>query len=393
MTKPAILTAPRPSLSIATCAGVLPSAIRRITWQVVAATAAIAAALEVWTIYEFAFDGANPGDGVPASTAQLCLSGAIINLGMAFSIMFATLVADELVARGATRRLAYPWAVIAGSAVAALLQLELHQWLHLPTRYGGSGVPHDISMMQPAVVFFEYLIWGSIIVFIYVNRRTALSASARMNLAQVEQARARRRTLESRLQALQARVEPQFLFNTLAKVRTLFDRDRDQGSQLLEDLIVYLRAALPHLRDSTSTLEQELKLVTAYLSIMRAHSGDQLAFDVDAPPTPAEATARVPPMILLPLVDHVLAAGPVETAACRTVRVVSRIVSGRLRIEIRASGGRPVGDDSWNVLPEIRERLRALYGDDGVLGFESASDADTCVVMELPHESADGDHR
>jgi hypothetical protein len=374
----------------------LRAATRRITWQSIAIATAIAVGLEIYVAFEFAFDGANPGDGEPPPAIKVYASGAIINLAMAFAIMFATRVADELVARGTKRWLAYPWAVLAGSAAGALLQWMLHQGLRLPSRYDGSGVPHDVSVMQPAVVFFEYLIWGSIAVFIYVNRRTALMASARMNLAQTEQARARRRTLESRLQALQARVEPQFLFNTLARVRTLYDEDREKGGRLLEDLIVYLRAALPHLRDSTSTFGQEVKLVTAYLNIMRAHMGDRLEFGVDASAAEAEASARVPPMILLPLVDHVLAAGAAGNGGRLSVRVAARIVSGRLVMEIGALGRVPAANDPRgprDVLTDIRERLRALYGNLALLGDESSVALGTRIVMEMPYEPAYGDHR
>src|SRR5206468_7152836 len=106
----------------------------------------------------------------------------------------------------------------------------------------------------------------------------ALLATARLNAAQVQRAETQRRTLESRLQVLQARVEPQFLFNTLAQVRELYESDPAKGGEMLGNLIVYLRAALPHLRESTSTLGQEMDLVTAYLNIMRVRLGERLAF-------------------------------------------------------------------------------------------------------------------
>ena len=74
---------------------VLRSASGRITWRVVAATLAIAAALEVWVIFEFTFDNTAPEVGDPVSALEAYLSGAIINIAMAFAIMFATFVADE----------------------------------------------------------------------------------------------------------------------------------------------------------------------------------------------------------------------------------------------------------------------------------------------------------
>jgi hypothetical protein len=371
----------------------VPAAARRITWRSVGATLAISALLEAWTVFETTVDGADKGGDAQFSSAQLYASAAIINLAMGFAIMFATRVADEFVRRGARRRIVYPLAVVAGSAAGALLQWGVHRGLDLPTRYDMPGVPHDVSIMQPAVVLFEYLIWGSIFVFLYVNRRTALIASARMNLAQTGTARARRHALESRLQALQARVEPQFLFNTLAKVRALYDDDPERGATLLQDLIVYLRAALPQLRDSTSTLGQELQLACAYLSILRTQMGDRLEFAIDAPRTQADLGARLPPMILLPLVDHLLAGGTKALAAGETLGVAARLGAGRLRIEIDVGGRGSLAQRSGDLLSDIRERLRALYGDSALLVVESSAAPGTRVVMEIPHESADGDHR
>jgi sensor histidine kinase YesM len=77
---------------------------------------------------------------------------------------------------------------------------------------------------------------------IYVNRRTARLAARRLYNAELARATSRRRTLESRLQAMQARVEPQFLFNTRAQVRELYVRDAGAAGRMLEDLIAYLRA-------------------------------------------------------------------------------------------------------------------------------------------------------
>ena len=82
---------------------------------------------------------------------------------------------------------------------------------------------------------------------------------------------------------MQARVEPQFLFNTLAQVRQLYDSDAPLAGKMLDDLIAYLRAALPHLRESSSTLGKEAALARAYLDIVRVRLGERLAFDIVIP--------------------------------------------------------------------------------------------------------------
>ena len=364
----------------------LRGAVEHVTWRVVGATLAIAVALEAWSVMDMVF---RSDPKLPAAEAYL--SATIINLLMAFSIMFTTLVADELVARGAKRLSTYAWAVVIGSAVATLAQWEVHQWLQLRTHSDVPGIPHEVAVMQPAFVFFEYLIWGSIIVFIYVNRRTALLATARMNAAQVQRADAQRRTLESRLQALQARVEPQFLFNTLAQVRALYESDPAKGGQMLGDLIDYLRAALPRLRDSTSTLEREVELAIAYLKIMQVRLGDRLAFQVDV--QDAAPAARMPPMLLLPLIDHVLIHGLAPPPASGTIRIATGSAAGKLRVEIADSGGGFAKGCADDDLRDIRDRLHALYGDAGTLGFESSPGHGSQAVLEIPYESTHRSHR
>ena len=69
---------------------------------------------------------------------------------------------------------------------------------------------------------------------------------------------------------MQARVEPRFLFNTLAQVERLYEIDAQRADRMLDDLIVYLRAALPQLRETTSTLSREIELAKAYLNIVEA---------------------------------------------------------------------------------------------------------------------------
>jgi sensor histidine kinase YesM len=76
---------------------------------------------------------------------------------------------------------------------------------------------------------------------------------------------------------------------------------------MLDDLIAYLRAALPHLRESTSTLGREIDLARAYLNIIQVRMGERLAFDIDVPSSARDA--RMPPMMLLPLIDHALVYG------------------------------------------------------------------------------------
>ena len=205
---------------------------------------------------------------------------------------------------------------------------------------------------------------------------------------QLERAKLARRTFESRLQAMQARVEPQFLFDTLAHVEALYETDADAAERMLDDLIVFLRKALPSLHESTSTVDAELSLARAWLDITKVRLDGRLQFAVTAPED--AAGIRMPPMLLLPLLER--AAEPMtrsglpklieisrasRTTACALPlprRIPAPTIGARRRWPRYASGC-------------IRCTARAHRS--------SFLDDDTFrrTTMEIPYERTDRDHR
>ncbi len=118
---------------------------------------------------------------------------------------------------------------------------------------------------------------------------------------------------EAKLSALQAQVEPHFLYNTLASVQALTEVDPPQATVMTGHLIQYLRNALPKMRESVSTVGQEIELVRAYLNILQMRMGKRLAFDIDVPADLMDAT--FPPLMLPSLVET-----PSSTGWSRCVR-------------------------------------------------------------------------
>jgi len=354
------------------------AALRRLSWRIVTATLLISLALDAWLVFDIRYASAL---GTKPVTLPSFTSGAVVNLAMALCIMLATLVADEVVASGANRLRVYGCAVVTGCGAGTIVQWAVHRALHLPDQMELSGQP---SVMHPWAMFFEYIIWGSVIVFLYVSGRTALLAAARLHAVHLQREETQRRTLESRLQALQARVEPQFLLDTLAQVHALYRTCPAHAGQLLSDLIGYLRSALPHLRESTSTLERELALAGAYRNIMRARSDNRLVLDIDVAGT--ELAARMPSMVLLPLVNHAL------LATDDRIRISACTGGDLLRVELSGTRG-SVAADGAHRLQAIRERLEVLYGARAMLRTEPIDGGFSRTIVEIPYEPADGGHR
>jgi LytS/YehU family sensor histidine kinase len=222
------------------------------------------------------------------------------------------------------------------------------------------------------------------VVFLYAGRRAALRTAERLQAAELDRIRRSKLALGSRLQAMQARVEPQFLFNTLAQVERLYELDAKLAARMLDDLIAYLRAAMPLMRDTSSTVAQEFELARAYLDIVRVRLGERLAFTIQTPS--GSNDIRMPPMMLLPLIDHAIVRGFTPPNVEGAISIRSEVDSGRLRLTITDSGAGFVPETGGEGLTAIRERIAALYGDKGALQFRRSNPTSTEAVLDIPLE-------
>ena len=358
--------------------GVVQRALRRVDGNAAVALLVLIAAMMAWNWARWLGE-MDPEPGLPPEIwwTVLCVETVCSTL-----LVAGVLLADSAVEAGAPKALAYGLAILLSAAGGAWLQFKVRHVLGLRVSTPASEMNRET--VQPWIVFFDMLQRSTLLVFIYVNQRTTMQARSRQRAAEIARAKARRRTLESRLQALQARVEPQFLLNTLAQVSQLYDRDAALADAMLDDLIAYLRAALPHLRESTSTLAKEIALAGAYLNILRTNTGGGLAFDVEV--ADGVRAAQLPAMVLLPLVSHVLAARSDASAAAGCISVAARVAGRRLVLAIRGSGTvfRPA--DAGQELADLKGRVHALYGDDATLEIALRDPQTLEAVLALPFE-------
>ncbi len=233
------------------------------------------------------------------------------------------------------------------------------------------------------------LICGFIAAGYYFRRRSAQRAAA-LRAVQLEGTELTRQTLESKLQAMQARVEPEFLFDTLVEVQRTYDTDMQRADRLLDQLIVYLRAALPQLHDVTSTLGKEIGLARAYLAILKMRHGERLAYTIDAP-RDAEG-APLAPMLILPLIDFALASEPNVSTHRRAIDIVASTVPGGLRLIFCSEGAHHPDGRGAPLLDSLRARLLALYGARATLDVR-VEGVMTLITIEVAVEHAHGDHR
>ena len=220
------------------------------------------------------------------------------------------------------------------------------------------------------------------VLYLFARERNDTRA---LHTARLEKLALDRQMIEARLRALEAQIEPHFLFNTFANIRMLYETDVSRAKTLVHNLVAYLRIALPQMRDIRSTLGRELELARAYLSVLSVRMGERLTVKIDVPPHLRDAS--MPPMMLLTLVENAIKHGlsPVPQGGTITIRA-ERLGAG-LRVAVIDDGiGFPKGFGGGIGLSNTRARLTALYGSDGRLSLEANAQGGVVAGIEFPFE-------
>ena len=252
---------------------------------------------------------------------------------------------------------------------------------------GLRGTPKDDSSRWP-----DLADWGLVLVFALLIVKIAMGsrrrAESRVQAADAMAAEEglKRQLAEARLKTMQAQVEPHFLFNTLASVDYLIDTDPSRASRMQKNLIQYLRAALPQMRQASSTLGQEMALCRSYLEILKVRMDDRLQFAITMPA--GLSTAAFPPMMLQTLVENSIKHGLEPKPEGGALTLTADVVDGNLRVAVSDTGlGFGVaGLEGGGVgLNNVRERLQAVFGARGRLTIEANSPSGTIATIVVPY--------
>jgi len=234
-----------------------------------------------------------------------------------------------------------------------------------------SGGPALHLLAAPAALIQCTLIAAVIAVFMLVVRRNAeRRIQAAQNAARQKELEAATARLlaEARLRALQAQIEPHFLYNTLANVMGLIGPHPDQARHMLERFIDYLRASLDTSRSEATTLGDEARLLAAYLDVLTVRMGARLRYRIDVPA--ALHHVAIAPMLLQPMVENAISHGLEPKVEGGEVTINASIDNGVLHLVVSDTGvGLDLAAGAMSRKPgggvglgNLRERLRSLYG-------------------------------
>ena len=237
------------------------------------------------------------------------------------------------------------------------------------------------------------IIFASIFIKITYKGRIQAEAVAAAATETAEHEQLKRQVMEARMAAMQAQVEPHFLFNTLASIEHLIETDPPRAARMQRTLIDFLRAAMPTLREANAQavrdLGRELAVVRPYLDILKMRMEDRLNVDIEVPA--GLLSAEFPPLMLQSLVENAIKHGLEPKAEGGTLSLSAQVMHGKLAVTVadtglgfdaaaaNGTGGTGIG------LSNIRERLQLIYGDSANLRIEAMEAGGTSATITLPY--------
>jgi signal transduction histidine kinase len=190
----------------------------------------------------------------------------------------------------------------------------------------------------------------------------------------------------AKLTALQARVNPHFLFNTLNTIGVLVrEGQRSEATRIIEQFSDVMRRTLRRDRAHEVTLSDELEVVRQYLAIEEARFADRLRTEVQI--DDAVLSAAVPSFALQMLVENAVRHGIARSPDGGTLVIRARRDGKMLEMTVIDNGPGAGGDPALagHSIENTRERLRALYGDRASLVFSEHSPRGTIATMRVPY--------
>ncbi|MDP9044994.1 MAG: histidine kinase, partial [Pseudomonadota bacterium] len=237
---------------------------------------------------------------------------------------------------------------------------------------------------------FFWVIASALLKITYKGRIQAeVKAAEAAETAESEQLK--RQVVEARMAAMQAQVEPHFLFNTLASIDHLIETDPPRASQMQRNLIALLRASMPTMRENhpaAHSLGREMAVIRPYLEILKVRMEDRLQIRIDVPD--GLLSADFPPMMIQSLVENAIKHGLEPKAEGGELSVRAEIVHGTLAVTVADTGlgfGRAATAGTGIGLDNIRQRLQLRYGARASMTVAENTPSGTRVTLVVPYQA------
>lgn len=299
----------------------------------------------------------------------------------------------------------YLWALLAGPMywLVAHAPIETGRWARSATVYLPVGAviaalkfgmdylasaalsENPISLALPSFIYRFYANFMTYWVLIAVAHAIEYARKYRDRRLRASQLEAR--LAQVQLEVLRMQLQPHFLFNTLHAISALMHRDVEAADRMLVQLGDLLRLTIDKIGVQEVSLKEELEFLRSYLEIEQTRFQDRLTvtLDIDA----ETLDARVPNLILQPIVENSIRHAVAPHSAAGRIEVRSRRDHGTLRLSIRDDGPgideAEAGPQEGIGLSNIRARLEQWYGPEHELDLENHPDGGLIVTLSIPY--------
>ena len=263
-------------------------------------------------------------------------------------------------------------------------------WRHAV--FGGPDPSFADMLRSTGLQMGLFAYWG------ILGAMTAQRVYGALSQRRMENSLLRYRLVQARIRALKTQLQPHFMFNALNAVSMLLIRRDGPGAErMLDQLAEFVRLTLSDAGLETR-LADDVALAEKYLSIEQVRFEDRLRFNVHVDPD--VAGARVPQLLLQPVVENAVRHGISPKARGGTIEIRAGAHDGelgrRVHIVVSDDGAGLSRDnaigrraDGGIGLSNTRDRLQHLYGNDFELSIEGTPDEGTRVRFDLPFRPAD----
>ncbi len=272
--------------------------------------------------------------------------------------------------------------------------------------YSGTAIPSHPGGLSPGSGGFFSILRGPMILNHFIIYIGVLSAGfardyfLRYRSRERETARLQSETAqlmtqlaEARLSALNAQLNPHFLFNTLNAVSSLVERDPRGVRRMIARLSELLRYTLNGGSDNEVLLAQEIAFLERYLEIMQIRFQGQLEIEIQIGDDARDAL--VPSLILQPLVENAVKHGVDKLSDRGKIRIQARREVERLVLTVSDNGPGPAsigspkqdGGENGVGLENIRQRLEQLYGSAQSLTLTESPSGGTIAEIVMPYRT------
>jgi two-component system LytT family sensor kinase len=264
---------------------------------------------------------------------------------------------------------------VPASIAIAVAEQMVYSFVLTHTTWFGGAVPSPVEVQMNVAVYWVVVGVAHGVRYYSDARRDAVAA-----------ARLQSQLAAARLDLLQGQLQPHFLFNTLNDIAELIHEDAERADAMLTNLAELLRSSLRGASSRETTLRDELAFLKRYLDIVRMRFSDRLTVRVDVPDDLLEA--RVPSLLLQPIVENAVRHGVARRDGSGLVAVTAHQRHGRLYLEVSDDGPGIVADSTRGTgvgLANTRERLREQFGAAALFELRPGrSGVGATAVIELP---------